>query len=46
MPDSFVTPWTIAHQAPLSMDFPGKNIGIGFLLQRIFQIQGINRDRG
>ena len=21
----FVTPWTIAHQAPLSMEFPGKN---------------------
>ena len=22
MPDSFVTPWTVAHQAPLSMGFP------------------------
>ena len=22
--DSFATPWTIAHQAPLSMGFPGK----------------------
>ena len=22
MSDSFVTPWTIAHQAPLSMGFP------------------------
>ena len=21
MPDSFVTPWTVAHQAPLSMGF-------------------------
>ena len=26
MPDS-VTPRTVAHQDPLSMDFPGKNIG-------------------
>ena len=22
MSDSFVTPWTVAHQAPLSMGFP------------------------
>ena len=22
MPDSFATPWTVAHQAPLSMGFP------------------------
>ena len=22
MSDSFGTPWTVAHQAPLSMDFP------------------------
>ena len=30
----FVTPWTVAHQAPLSVDFPGKNTGVGchFLL--------------
>ena len=21
----FVTPWTVVHQAPLSMDSPGKN---------------------
>ena len=30
----FATPWTVAHQAPLSMDFPGKNTGVGchFLL--------------
>ena len=29
------TPWTIACQAPLSMDFPGKNTGMccHFLLQ-------------
>ena len=25
----FVTPWTIARQVPLSMDFPGKNTGVG-----------------
>ena len=31
----FVTPWTVAYQAPPSMDFPGKNTGVGchFLLQ-------------
>jgi len=30
----------IAHQAPLSMEFPGKNTGVGwyFLLQGIFCI--------
>ena len=35
----FVTLWTITRQAPLSMEFPGKNTGVGchFLLQRIFQ---------
>ena len=29
------TPWTAALQAPLSIDFPGKNTGVGcqFLLQ-------------
>ena len=34
MSDSFVTPWTVARQAPLSMGFPGKNTGMGchFLL--------------
>ena len=33
-----VTPGTVACQAPLSMDFPGKNTGMGcrFLLQGIF----------
>ena len=38
MSDSFVTPWIVAHQAPLSMGFPGKNAGVGchFLLQGIF----------
>ena len=25
----FVTLWTIAHQAPMSMDSPGKNAGVG-----------------
>ena len=24
----FATPWTVAHQAPLSWDFPGKNTGV------------------
>ena len=34
----FATPWTVAHQAPPSMDSPGKNTGVGchFLLQGIF----------
>ena len=34
----FVTPWTVTHQAPLFMGFPGKNTGVGchFLPQRIF----------
>ena len=38
------TPWTVAHQAPLSMGFSGKNTGAGchFLLQRIFPTQGSN----
>ena len=36
--------WTVAHQAPLSMGFPGKNTGVGcqFLLQGIFSNQGSN----
>ena len=29
MPD-FATLWTVAHQAPLSMGFPGKNTAISF----------------
>ena len=24
-----MTPWSIAHQALVSMDFPGKNTGVG-----------------
>ena len=32
----FATPWTVAHQAPPSMGFSGKNTGVGchFLLLR------------
>ena len=42
--DSFATPWTIAHQAPLPWDSPGKDPGVGchFLLQGIFTTQGSN----
>ena len=38
------SPWTIAHQTPLSMEFPGKNTGMGchFLLQGIFPTQQLN----
>ena len=38
------SPWTIAHQTPLSMEFPGKNTGMGchFLLQWIFPTQQLN----
>ena len=40
----FVTPWTVACQAPLSMGFPTKNTGVGCnaLLQGIFPTQGSN----
>ena len=40
----FATPWTEACQAPLFMDSPGKNTGMGchFLLQGIFPSQGSN----
>ena len=40
----FATLWTTAHQAPLSCNFPGKNIGVGcyFLPQGIFPTQGSN----
>ena len=40
----FATPWIIAHQTPLSWNFPGKNTGVGyhFLLQGIFLTQGSN----
>ena len=40
----FVTQWTVALQAPLSMGFLGKNTGVGChaLLQGIFLTQGLN----
>ena len=40
----FETPWTVAHQAPLSWDSQGKNTGVGFhaFLQGIFPTQGPN----
>ena len=33
----FAAPWTVAYQASLSMDFPGKNTGVGYycLLRRL-----------
>ena len=39
-----VTPWTAAHQALLSMSFPGKDTGVDchFFLQGIFSTQGLN----
>ena len=36
----FVIPWTVVHQAPLSLGFTG--VGCHFLLQRIFLTQGSN----
>ena len=44
MSNSFVTPWTIAHQSPLSWDFTGNNIGVDChaLLHGIFLTQGLN----
>ena len=39
----FATPWTAAHQAPLSMGFPRQEYWSGyFLFQGIFLIQGSN----
>ena len=40
----FVTLWTVACQAPLLGDSPGKNTGVGChaLLQGIFLTQGLN----
>ena len=40
----FATLWTVAYQAPLSMDFPGNSTGVDchFLLQGIFPTQGSN----
>ena len=39
-----VTPWTVAHQIPLSINFPGKGTGMGcpFLLQGLFPTQESN----
>ena len=40
----FLTPQTVARQAPLSMGFPGQEYwsGLHFLLQGIFPTQGWN----
>ena len=40
----FVTPWTVTHQTPLSMEFSRQEYGVGChsLLQGIFQTQGSN----
>ena len=40
----FVTPWTVACQAPLSMEFSRQDSGVGShsLLQGIFPAQGLN----
>ena len=44
MSDSFVTPWTVACQCPLSMGFPRQEYwsGFHFLLQEIFLTQESN----
>ena len=43
---SSVTPWTVARQAPLSMEFTGQNTeycsGWPFPFQGIFPTQGLN----
>ena len=41
---TLVTPWTVARQDPLSMDFPGRTTAMSchFLLQGIFPTQGSN----
>ena len=40
----FAAPSTVAQEAPLSMGFSSKNVGVGwhFLLQGIFPTQGFN----
>ena len=42
--DPFVTPWTVAHQVPLSMRFSRQDTGVSghFLLQKVFPTQGSN----
>ena len=44
MSDSFETPWTVAHQAPLSMGFSRQEYWSWFksLLQEIFLTQELN----
>ena len=41
---TLATPWFVAYQAPLPLDFSSKNTGVGcrFLLQGIFPIQASN----
>ena len=43
-PNIFVTPWTVAHRAPLPWNSPGNDTGVGchFLHQRMFLFQGLN----
>ena len=43
MSNSFTTSWTVACQASLSWDFPGKNIGVSchFLLQGLHGLQPV-----
>ena len=40
----FETPWTVAQQTPLSMEFSRQDTGVGCysLLQGIFLTQGLN----
>ena len=41
----FATPWTVAHQAPLSLGFSGQEetgVGSHLLFQGIFLTQGVN----
>ena len=40
----FATPWTVAHQAPLSMGFPRQEhwIGLPFPSLGVFPTQGLN----
>ena len=42
--DSFAAPWTVAHQAPLSVGIPSQECwrGCHFLLQGILLTQGLN----
>ena len=44
VPNSLLTPWTVAHQAPLPMEFSGQEnpLGCHFLRQEIFPTQELN----